>query len=136
MPKKNKIIGVDAGCLGVKDKRLKVGVYQAAFNLLKELARLDKDKQPVTWVDVKGTFSGAHGLAKFSIIQKWLLTNGTFIQKVVVSLDEKSIFAKTFTPRTIVSQEVYKKDCRYGKEGDSKLKYEPRLLEHYLRWRK
>ncbi|MBL7159893.1 glycosyltransferase family 4 protein [Candidatus Microgenomates bacterium] len=39
---KNKIIGVDAGCLGVKDKRLKVGVYQVAFNLLKELGKLDK----------------------------------------------------------------------------------------------
>jgi len=33
-------IGVDAGCLGIKDERLKVGVYQVAFNLVKELGRL------------------------------------------------------------------------------------------------
>jgi hypothetical protein len=99
-------------------------------------ARLDDDSVPVTWVDVKGTFSNAHGLAKFSIIQKWLETKETFIQKVVVSLDEKSIFAKTFTPRVIVANEVYQKDCKHGKKGESKLKFEPRLLEHYLKWRK
>lgn len=36
------IIGVDAGCLGVADERLKVGVYQLGFNLLKNLSKLDK----------------------------------------------------------------------------------------------
>lgn len=36
------IIGVDAGCLGVKDKRLKVGVYQAARNLLEQIGKMDK----------------------------------------------------------------------------------------------
>ena len=36
------IVGVDTGCLGVRDKRLKAGVYQVAFNLLKELGKLDK----------------------------------------------------------------------------------------------
>jgi len=36
------IVGVDAGCLGVSDERLKVGVYQVAYNLFKELARIDR----------------------------------------------------------------------------------------------
>ena len=36
------IIGVDAGCLSVVDKRLKVGVYQLAFNLLSNLTKIDK----------------------------------------------------------------------------------------------
>ena len=45
MPKKSKLIGVDAGCLGVKNQRLKVGVYQVAFNLLKELGKLDKSNE-------------------------------------------------------------------------------------------
>jgi len=36
------IIAVDAGCLGVTDDRLKVGVYQFALNLLENLSRLDK----------------------------------------------------------------------------------------------
>ncbi len=35
-------IGVDAGCLAVTDKRLKVGVYQVTFNLLKELGKIDR----------------------------------------------------------------------------------------------
>ncbi len=36
------IIGVDAGCLGLTDKRLQVGVYQVAVNLLQQLRDLDK----------------------------------------------------------------------------------------------
>ncbi len=40
---KNIKIGVDAGCLGVEDERLKAGVYQVALNLLKELGKLDKE---------------------------------------------------------------------------------------------
>ncbi|MFZ5845238.1 MAG: glycosyltransferase family 4 protein [Patescibacteria group bacterium] len=36
------IIGVDAGMLGVTDRRLKVGVWRVAVNLLKELGRLDR----------------------------------------------------------------------------------------------
>ncbi|HEX8965694.1 MAG TPA: glycosyltransferase, partial [Patescibacteria group bacterium] len=38
-------IGVDAGCLGIQDKRLKVGVYQVAKNLLIELAKIDNKNQ-------------------------------------------------------------------------------------------
>ena len=40
--KKRIVIGVDAGCLGITDSRLQVGVYQVAYNLLKELAKIDK----------------------------------------------------------------------------------------------
>lgn len=36
------LIGIDAGCLGVKDERLKVGVYQIAKNLLLELGKIDQ----------------------------------------------------------------------------------------------
>jgi glycosyltransferase involved in cell wall biosynthesis len=36
------IIGVDSGCLGVRDERLKVGVYHVAVNLLQELGKIDK----------------------------------------------------------------------------------------------
>lgn len=39
---KGLVIGVDAGCLGVKDERLKVGVYQVAKNVMQELADLDQ----------------------------------------------------------------------------------------------
>lgn len=36
------LIGVDCGCLGVKDERLKVGVYAVAKNLLENLGKIDK----------------------------------------------------------------------------------------------
>jgi len=35
-------IGIDAGCLGIADERLKVGVYRLVFNLVKELGRLER----------------------------------------------------------------------------------------------
>ena len=36
-------IGVDAGCLGVVDERLKVGVYTVAYQLLLHLSKIDKE---------------------------------------------------------------------------------------------
>ncbi len=36
------IIGIDGGMLGVTDERLKVGVYRVAYNLLTQLAVIDK----------------------------------------------------------------------------------------------
>ena len=39
------IIGIDAGCLGVKDEQLKTGVYKVAFNLLKALGKIDKKNE-------------------------------------------------------------------------------------------
>lgn len=38
----NMLIGVDAGCLGIQDERLKGGVYQIAVHLLQILGRIDK----------------------------------------------------------------------------------------------
>lgn len=38
-------IGVDAGCLGVKDDRLKVGVYNFARNLLLQLAQIETENE-------------------------------------------------------------------------------------------
>lgn len=38
-------IGVDAGCLGITDERLKVGVYTVVKNMLLELSKLDKKNQ-------------------------------------------------------------------------------------------
>lgn len=38
-------IGVDAGCLGVKDERLKLGVYQFTCQMLRELGNIDRQNQ-------------------------------------------------------------------------------------------
>lgn len=36
------IVGIDAGCLGIKDERLKVGVYRMSLSLLQSLSKIDK----------------------------------------------------------------------------------------------
>ena len=46
---KGLVIGIDAGCLGIQDKRLKVGVYQVAKNLLYELASLDSKNRYILY---------------------------------------------------------------------------------------
>ena len=39
------IIGVDCGALSISDGRLKVGVWRVTYNLLRELAKLDKKNE-------------------------------------------------------------------------------------------
>ena len=98
------------------------------------------DHELTSYVDIKGTFPYAPGLATFSAQQKWLMSRETFIQKIVVSLDIKGIFAKTFFPRSVVAGEIYKTDredkIKGGykwRKGDSKIKVEIRLIEHFIK---
>lgn len=39
------IIGVDAGALAIADERLRVGVWRVTYNLLRELAKIDKKNE-------------------------------------------------------------------------------------------
>jgi len=86
-----------------------------------------------SFVDVKGSFSSAPGTATFSVKQKWLASMDVYVQKIIISLDNKSLFAKTFTPRQVIIDEVYKKDCKHGKAGESKLKFKPILIEQWTK---
>ena len=100
----------------------------------------------ITVVDVKGGAGSMFGRSNtsavtFSTNQKWVYDkHGIYVQKVVITLDAKGLFARTFTPRQVIVDEVYKKDMRDRKKGgwkwragDSKLKYTPIILEEYLR---
>ena len=67
-----------------------------------------------------------------------MASQGTFVQKIVISLCEKGLFYKTFFPRFVVASEVYKKDYKrkgklIAKEGDSKIKVDIRLIEKWLK---
>lgn len=94
----------------------------------------------VSYIDTKGSFVGSknnsgHTFPKNQALV--MLTNDLFVQKVVVSLDKDGIFFKTFTPRSVIIEEVYKKDYvrngeLIGKGGASKLKYEPILIEKFV----
>lgn len=124
------------------------GVYEKGFypyskpnkdNFIPFKAQYDNDGNLFTIVDVKGAVAGRNNnsAVSFPINQKFLMkTTQLFVQKVVVSLCEKSIFYKTFFPRTVVAEEVYKKDYKRGgkilaHEGDSKIKVEIKLIEKW-----
>lgn len=93
------------------------------------------DHNITSYIDVKGGFTGRNNSSgvTFSNNQKWMMDKGIFIQKVVVTLDEKSVFYKTFTPAQVVIQEIYQKNCKHGEKGDTKLKFEPKLIEHFVK---
>lgn len=65
------IIGVDCGCLGIKDKRLRVGVYEIAKNLLQNLAKLDRKNKYLLY-------------SFYPIEKKLLKTFGSQMENVVV----------------------------------------------------
>lgn len=99
-------------------------------------AEIDEYGKVFSIIDVKGEVVGRNNTSAitFPLNQKMLYSKeGLFVQKVVISLGEKSLFNRTFTPRFVISSEVYKKDCKYGKKGESKLKYEPRLLQNWIK---
>ncbi len=83
-------------------------------------------------MDVKGgtgSFFGKNNNSAitFSTNQKWVYSKfGVYVQKIAITLDDKGLFARTFTPRQVVIDEKYKTN-RIGKWeiGDSKLKYIP-----------
>lgn len=90
----------------------------------------------ISYIDVKGeaAFNSNNSAITFPVNQKWTLDKfGIFVQKIVVSLSEKGIFARTFTPRSVVVSEVYKVKTKKNDVGDSKLKYEPILLEQWIK---
>lgn len=89
----------------------------------------------VSYVDIKGGFVARNNTSgvTFPVIQKILSHKGTFVQKVVVSLDEKGIFQRSFTPRNVIRDEVYKRDYKEFKARESKLRYEPKLIEHFVK---
>jgi len=91
----------------------------------------------VSLVDIKGQVIGRSNTSAitFPIKQKALMRDGVFIQKVVMTLDAKGLFARTFTPRQVVIDEVYKVNTKKNVVGDSKLKFQPILLEQWLRLR-
>lgn len=43
------------------------------------------------------------------------------------------LFQNTFTPREVLKLEVYKRDCKWGKKGESKIKYPVIILKSFLK---
>lgn len=98
-----------------------------------------------TYIDVKGGFNGRNNnsATTFSLNQKWtyqLLDE--LVQKCVISLDDKCLFYRTFTPKKVIEEVVYKSDYLnkkskvMHKKGESKIKFECRTIDEYLKIKK
>ena len=86
------------------------------------------------YVDVKGLFAGRTNSTQytFPLKQKWMYQKyGIYTNKVV----PEKLFAKTFTPKKVIEEEVIKRDnIKKGiKKRDSKLKFKVRTIEEYLK---
>lgn len=89
-----------------------------------------------SWIDTKGSFVGQNNNSGITFPKNQALmwiAHEIFVQKIVVSYDEKSIFFRTFTPRNLIISEVYQKDTKDHKKGDSKLRFSPTLLEQFIK---
>ena len=87
-----------------------------------------------TYVDVKGTFAGRTNSTQytFPIKQKWMYQKyGIYTNKII----PYKLFEQTFTPKKVMEAEVYKRDIpkRGIKMGDTKLKYELKTIEQWMK---
>jgi hypothetical protein len=124
------------------DKALGVFIWQdykpTVFERTKPIQAFFSTWDMNTLVDVKGgSYNPKNNTSSvtFPLNQKWVWSKyERYIQKVVVSLDDKSIFAKTFTPKKVINEAVYKRDNekRGIKQGDSKLKYDVRTITEFI----
>jgi len=100
--------------------------------------------QEVSYVDVKpDRFSrqASPSSVTFPIMQKlmWYVHN-TYVQKVVLypatntQGKNKTLFTQTWTPKKLLEHPdwVYKKDCKFGKKGESRIKWPIRTVEEFL----
>lgn len=88
-------------------------------------------------VEIKGSNeSNTSSSISFPYKQKWLYyIYNILIQKIRPfknTLQSDILFQKTFTPIKVINLEVYKKNCKFGNKGTSKLKYKYRTLIEFL----
>jgi len=101
--------------------------------------------QEVSYVDIKpDRFSrqASPSSVTFPIMQKlmWYL-HDTYVQKVVLypasntKGQNKTLFTETWTPKKLINHPdwKYKKDCKFGKKGESKIKWKIRTIEDFIK---
>lgn len=83
-----------------------------------------------SYIETKGEYEGnTSSSISFPYKQKWVYQlHNIYIQKIQPFI----LFEKTFTPTKVMKLSTYKRDGKYGKKGQSSLKYEPRTLKEYL----
>jgi hypothetical protein len=99
--------------------------------------RVNNMDQLISYIEVKGSHeANTSSSVSFPYKQKWLYDKeGIFIQKIKPFAPKSKsgiLFQSTFTPKKVIAIERYIRDCKFGRQGDSKLKYDYQTLNQFL----
>jgi hypothetical protein len=101
--------------------------------------RVDDPKERISQVETKGSSERTTSSSiSFPYKQKWCYQlHNVYIQKIKPFHPLKGLlFGDTFTPKEVIKLERYKRDCKYGKKGNSKIKYDIKTLEEYVKYKR
>lgn len=93
-----------------------------------------------SWVDVKGmAFRAFPNKSDTTFVdrQSWIhQRHGVFVQDVLVSLNPKSVFELTFTPKRVIEEAVYRRDYlradqQFHRMGESKIRFKFKTIEEF-----
>ena len=92
---------------------------------------------PISYIEIKGSSEAkTSSSVSFPYKQKWLFwKEGIYIQKIKPFAPKKKsgiLFQSTFTPKKVIDIERYVRDCKYGRQGESKLKYDYKTLNQFI----
>jgi|GEM_PF-2407877 hypothetical protein len=99
--------------------------------------RINNMGAPTSYIEVKGSHeANTSSSISFPYKQKWLYDkDDIYIQKIKPFAPKTKsgiLFQSTFTPKKVIDIERYARDCKYGRKGDSKLKYNYKTLNQFL----
>lgn len=93
-----------------------------------------------SWIDVKGaSFRESPNKSDITFVERqaWIhQKHDVFVQDVLVSLNPKSVFEKTFVPKRAITEEVYKADRlnpdkQMHRKGESKIRFNFKTIEEF-----
>ncbi len=97
--------------------------------------RVDNIIDKISQVEIKGSSEASTSSSvSFPYKQKWCYQMyNIYIQKIKPFHPTKGLlFEETFTPLKVMEYEIYKRDCKWGKAGTSKIKYKNITIEQFL----
>jgi len=99
--------------------------------------RINNMEEPTSYIEVKGSHeANTSSSISFPYKQKWLYnSNDIYVQKIKPFAPKPKsniLFQNTFTPKKVIDIERYIRDCKYGRKGESKLKYDYKTLNQFI----
>lgn len=101
------------------------------------LAHSIEDFYNYIFIDVKGAYTKQFNSSITFPDRQAMLYNylGVYVNKIIVfdnKVKSKCLFAKTFTPKKVIDEMIYKRDTGNNKVGDTKIKYKIVTIDEYL----